>query len=483
MEWTGQLEKIGPYVFKIPASYKPGMRVPGIIFADDDLIKAAKKDQAMEQVANVAFLPGIVKASLAMPDIHWGYGFPIGGVAAFDVNSGVISPGGVGFDITCGVRLLRTNLGAEEVKDKLKPLMHELSRSVPKGVGSKGRIKLTKEKMAEVMQKGVLWAIEAGYGWEEDAENTEEGGFLEGGDPSKVSERAYQRGMGQLGTLGAGNHFLELQRVEEIFDSQVAETFGLYQGQFTVMIHCGSRGFGHQICTDYVKVMDRAVKKMGIELPDRQLACAPIDSQEGRDYYAAMVCAVNYARANRHAITHWVRESFESVFGKEARSLDLSLLYDVAHNVAKFEEHMVDGRKMKLCVHRKGATRAFGPNHPDVPKAYRQVGQPVIIPGDMRRSSYVLVGTEEAMKASFGSTCHGAGRVMSRTQAKKHIRGEELRRSLEAQGIVVKAGKLSLLAEEAPEAYKDVTTVVDVCEGAGLSHKVAKLKPIGVLKG
>lgn len=482
-EWKGQLERIGPYAFRIPQTYKKGMRVPGIIFADDELLEQARQGQAMEQVANVAFLPGIVRASLAMPDIHWGYGFPIGGVAAFDMSTGVISPGGVGFDITCGVRLLRTNLEADEVKDRLEPLMHELSRNVPKGVGSRGRVKLTREQMANVMKKGVVWAIKAGYGWEEDAEFTEEGGFLEGADPDKVSDRAYQRGLDQLGTLGAGNHFLEVQRVEEVYDEKIASVFGLFLGQLTVMIHCGSRGVGHQICSDYVKVMDRVTRRIGLELPDRQLACAPIDSPEGKDYYSAMACGANYARANRHMIAHWVRQSFEYIFGLGASKLGMTLLYDVAHNIAKFEEHVVDGKKTRLCIHRKGATRAFGPGHPDVPASYREVGQPVIIPGDMRRGSFVLTGTEQAMRESFGSTCHGAGRVMSRTQARKRIRGEDLRTSLEEQGIVVKAGKLSLLAEEAPEAYKDVSKVVDVCEGAGLSHKVARLRPLGVLKG
>jgi tRNA-splicing ligase RtcB len=481
--WAGELERIGPYAFRIPQTYKKGMRVPGIIFADDELLEQAKKDQAMEQVANVAFLPGIVKASYAMPDIHWGYGFPIGGVAAFDLSTGVISPGGVGFDITCGVRLLRTNLVADEVREKMQPLIHELSRNVPAGVGSRGKIRLSREKMTELLKKGVIWAIKEGYGWQEDAEFTEEGGFLEGADPVKVSDRAYQRGLDQLGTLGAGNHFLEVQRVEEIYDERIARAFGLYLGQLTVMIHCGSRGLGHQICSDYVKVMDRVARRIGLELPDRQLACAPIDSPEGKDYYGAMACAANFARANRHVIAHFVRQSFEFIFGKGASKLGMTLLYDVAHNIAKFEEHVVDGKRRRLCVHRKGATRAFGPGHPEIPAAYREIGQPVIIPGDMRRSSHVLVGTEQAMKESFGSTCHGAGRVMSRTQAKKKIRGEDLKRSLEEQGIVVKVGKLSLLAEEAPEAYKDVTRVVDVCEGAGLSHKVVRLKPLGVLKG
>lgn len=478
-----ELEKISPYCYRMPQTYKLGMRVPGIIFADDELMQQAERDKAIEQVANVAFLPGVVKASLAMPDIHWGYGFPIGGVAAMDVSTGVISPGGVGFDISCGVRLLRTNLGADEVKDKLVALMHELARNIPKGVGSRGKIKLNHEQMVKLMEQGVQWAVKAGYGWPEDAEFAEEGGRLPGADSTKVSEHAFKRGLEQPGTLGSGNHFIELQRVDEIFDETAARAFGLYQGQLTVMIHSGSRGVGHQICTDYVRVMDRVVRQLGIELPDRQLACAPIDSQEGRDYYAAMTCGANYAVVNRHCLAHWARQSFETIFGKSAEKLDLRLVYDISHNIAKFEEHLVNGKKTKLCVHRKGATRAFGPNHPATPAAYRQVGQPVIIPGDMERASYVLVGTDKAMTESFGSTCHGAGRVMSRSQARRTIRGDELKRGLEEQGIIVEAGKLSLLAEEAAAAYKDVSKVVEVCHGAGLSKKVARLKPLGVVKG
>jgi len=459
------------------------MRVPGIVFADESLIAQADRDRALEQVINVAFLPGIVKASLAMPDIHWGYGFPIGGVAAFDTEGGVISPGGVGYDINCGVRLLKTNLLAREVKPLVEPLLYELARNVPKGVGSHGLLRLSRGEMEKALTGGVKWAIGQGYGWKEDADFIEEGGVLAGADPNKVSERAFQRGKDQLGTLGAGNHFLEIQEVVEIFDERVARAFGLYPGQLVVMIHSGSRGFGHQICSDYIKVMEQVVKREGILLPDRQLCCAPLGSKEQKDYYAAMACAVNYAFINRHMMAHFTRVSFENVFKKSAESLGMDLLYDVAHNIAKFEEHQVNGEKKALCVHRKGATRAFGPGHPAIPQAYREIGQPVIIPGDMGRASFVLVGTDKAMTDSWGSTCHGAGRTMSRAQAKRTVRGERLKQELEEKGIRVVVGHLSLLAEEAPLAYKDVSKVVSVCDGAGISKKVARTRPLGVLKG
>jgi len=459
------------------------MRVPGIVFADESLIAQADRDRALEQVINVAFLPGIVKASLAMPDIHWGYGFPIGGVAAFDTEGGVISPGGVGYDINCGVRLLKTNLLAREVKPLVEPLLYELARNVPKGVGSHGLLRLSRGEMEKALTGGVKWAIGQGYGWKEDADFIEEGGVLAGADPNKVSERAFQRGKDQLGTLGAGNHFLEIQELVEIFDERVARAFGLYPGQLVVMIHSGSRGFGHQICSDYIKVMEQVVKREGITLPDRQLCCAPLGSKEQKDYYAAMACAVNYAFINRHMMAHFTRVSFENVFKKSAESLGMDLLYDVAHNIAKFEEHQVNGEKKALCVHRKGATRAFGPGHPAIPQAYREIGQPVIIPGDMGRASFVLVGTDKAMTDSWGSTCHGAGRTMSRAQAKRTVRGERLKQELEEKGIRVVVGHLSLLAEEAPLAYKDVSKVVSVCDGAGISKKVARTRPLGVLKG
>ncbi len=477
------LEKVSPYCFKIPETYREGMRVPGIIYVDEQLLKLAENDKALEQVINVAFLPGIVKASFAMPDIHWGYGFPIGGVAATNVKDGFISPGGVGFDISCGVRLLRTNLVACEVAPLLKELMHELSRNIPKGVGKHGKISLDRKEMVGLLSMGVKWVLEQGYAWKDDIVYVEEKGCLSEANPDKVSERAFERGHNQLGTLGSGNHFLEIQEVVEIYDKHVAEVFGLFKRQFVLMIHSGSRGFGHQICTDYIKVMDRVVKKLGLELPDRQLACAPISSPEGKDYYAAMACAANYAMANRQFLTYWARQSFEYIFKKSAEDLGMSLLYDVSHNLAKFENHVVEGEEMRLCVHRKGATRAFGPNLLPKDSPYYKIGQPVIIPGDMGRASYILIGTAESEDEAFSSTCHGAGRVMSRTQAKKTIRGDELKRELAEKGAVIEAGHVSLLAEEAPAAYKDVSKVVDVCEGAKLSKKVAKLRPLGVLKG
>lgn len=476
------LERLSDYKWEMPVDYKPGMRVPGTVFADDRLLEQASSDRALEQVANVAFLPGIVYRSLAMPDIHWGYGFPIGGVAAFG-EDGVVSPGGVGFDISCGVRLVRTNLEEEDVRPGLRELLSEMAANIPKGLGRRGTIKTPERLLRKVFTGGAGAVIGMGYGREEDLEHAEMSGVYPGADPDRVGPRAYERGRDQLGTLGSGNHFVEVQVVEDVFLPEVARLFGLVEGQVVVMIHSGSRGVGHQICTDYLQVMDRATRRMGLELPDRQLACAPLGSREADDYLAAMACACNYAVSNRQALMHWVRHSFERHFGASERKLGMDLLYDVSHNVARMETHQVEGRPVKLCVHRKGATASFPAGHPGLPEAYSGVGQPVIIPGDMGTHSYVLVGTETAMTESFGSTCHGAGRVMSRSKAKKTIRGGELRQRLEAQGILVMAEKDSLLAEEAPEAYKDVTRVVDVCEGAGLSNKVAMLRPMGVLKG
>ena len=478
-----QLRKISPYCFEIPETTRSGMRVPGLVFADDALMEKAQNDRALDQVINVSFLPGIIKASMAMPDIHWGYGFPIGGVAATDLDEGVISPGGVGFDISCGVRLLRTDLTAEETRPVLRDLLRELIHNVPKGVGSRGKIKANRRELSDLLTRGARWAVEKGYGWDEDIEFIEERGCLQGADPDKVSEKAFARGKDQAGTLGAGNHFLELQKVTEIYESRAASVLGLHQGQLVVMIHSGSRGLGHQVCTDYIKVMDQVIKKMGIVVPDRQLACAPLRSEEGKNYYKAMAAAANYALTNRQCLAHWVRVSFQNVFKKSAESLGMGLVYDISHNTAKFEEHQVNGEKKKVCVHRKGATRAFGPNHPDLPESYKEIGQPVIIPGDMGTCSYVLVGTEKAMESSFGSTCHGAGRVMSRSKARRMIRGDHLKKELEDRGILVQAGHMALLAEEAPQAYKDVSEVVGVCQGAGLSRKVAQLKPMVVIKG
>ncbi len=478
-----EIKKLSEYKYEIPAGSVSGMKVPGIVYVNNEFLQRAKNDKALEQVINVAFLPGVVKASYAMPDIHWGYGFPIGGVAATDASNGVVSPGGVGFDISCGVRLLRTNLNAAEVKDYLEKLFPALAGTIPRGVGKSGSIRLSNQDMKKVLSKGVEWAIENGYGWKEDIDYTENKGKMKSADPNMVSNKALERGRNQVGTLGAGNHFIEIQEITDVYDSEIAEKLMLFNGQLVVMIHSGSRGLGHQVCSDYIKILDRVVKKIGYNLPDRQLACAPIKSKEGSDYIAAMSCAVNYALANRQCLGHWVRLGFEKVFKKSSQSLGMSLLYDVSHNIARFEEHNINGEKKALCVHRKGATRSFGPGEADLPVDYRETGQPVIIPGDMGTHSFILAGTGGSMKEAFGSTCHGAGRVMSRTKAKKKIRGWELKKELEEEGISIYAGKMSLLAEEAPAAYKDVEKVVNICQGAGLSKKVARMRPLGVLKG
>ena len=483
-EWQGQLIRIDDYRWEIPENYKTGMRVPGLIFASKEMLESIREEQTPEEVANVAFLPGIVGHSLAMPDIHWGYGFPIGGVAAIDTKDGVVSPGGVGYDINCGVRLLRTSLSESEVRPRITQLINALFHSIPSGLGSEGKIKLSQKEMSQLMVDGARWAVKRGMGVEEDLDVTEEGGCISGADPNKTSDRAIKRGMPQAGTLGSGNHFLEIQMVKEIFDTRIANIMGIGDiGQVLVLIHTGSRGFGHQICTDHLRVMEQAVSKYGIKLPDRQLACAPIESKEGRDYLAAMACAANYAWVNRQCIAHWVRESFSQVFNESPEKLGMRQIYDVAHNIAKIEEHTIDGRKIRVCVHRKGATRAFPPGHKDIPQRYKEVGQPVLVPGDMGRCSFVAVGTEKAMSESFGSTCHGAGRVLSRGAAKRAIRGADVIRELESRGIVVKAGSVSALAEEASQAYKDVTEVIDVVHRAGISRKIAMAVPIGVIKG
>ncbi|MFC1988217.1 RtcB family protein [Chloroflexota bacterium] len=482
--WQGIVKKLDDYRWEIPTSYKEGMKVPGLIYTSEAMLNHIWEEKAAEQIANVAFLPGIVGHSMAMPDIHWGYGFPIGGVAGTRVRDGVVSPGGVGFDINCGVRLLRTNMTEEEVRPKIEQLVVELYDSVPSGVGSQGKLKVTEKELGEVIVKGSRWAMEKGFGDAEDIVVTEASGCIKGANPDKVSKKAKQRGIPQLGTLGSGNHFLEVAVVNEIFELGTAEVMGIQEiGQVVVLIHTGSRGFGHQVCTDYVALLGQAVRKYGINLPDRQLACAPVQSPEGQDYLAAMAGAANYAWTNRQCIAHWVRESFVKVSGKSRRELGLEQVYDVAHNIAKIEEHTVNGKKETLCVHRKGATRAFPAGHPDVPPVYRNIGQPVIIPGDMGRYSYVAVGTETAMKETFGSTCHGAGRVQSRSAAKRSLRGADVLRSLAARGITVKSGSMSGLAEEASTAYKDVSDVVDVTQKAGISLKVLKTVPIGVVKG
>jgi len=483
-KWSGPLEKIDEYRWRIPKSYKAGMRVDGLIYADEEMLEHILLEQTLDQVANVAHLPGIVGNSLAMPDIHWGYGFPIGGVAAMGIKDGVISPGGVGFDINCGVRIMRTNLTDKEVIPRIKELVDSLYNNVPSGLGSKGKIRLRPGEIDKVLIKGSRWAIENGYGMAEDLESTEENGEMAGADPSLVSSRAKERGVPQLGTLGSGNHFLEVAVVDHIFEADIAGVMGINQtGQVMLLVHCGSRGLGHQTADDYIKVMLSAMKKYGISVPDRQLACAPVDSAEGRDYLAAMKCAANYAWANRQCITHWVREAFCRVMDIQPADAGLELIYDVTHNIAKIEEHTVNGKKQRLCVHRKGATRAFPAGHPDIPQKYSGTGQPVLIPGDMGRFSYVLVGTEQAMAETFGSTCHGAGRMQSRAAAKRHLKGRDVLESLAARGIIVRTGSLSSLAEEAPQAYKDVTSVVNIAHNAGISKIIARTKPIGVIKG
>ncbi|MBI4234130.1 MAG: RtcB family protein [Chloroflexi bacterium] len=478
------LRKIDDYHWELPTTYKQGMRVPGLVYATQGMLQQIGQDQALEQVANVAFLPGIVKASLAMPDIHWGYGFAVGGVAATRASDGVISPGGVGFDINCGVRLLRTNLLEEDVRPVLEELVTALYYEVPSGVGSEGKIHLKEAEVDAVMTRGARWAVEHGYGVPEDLEVTEEGGAIRGADPSTVGKRPRERGADQLGTLGSGNHFLEVQAVDEIYQPALAEALGIERvSQVVVMFHCGSRGFGHQVCDDSLRVMDAAVKRYGIQLPDRQLACVPLDSPEGRDYLSAMRCAANFAWANRQCIAHWTREAFSRVLGKPWQALGMGQVYDVAHNIAKVEEHTVDGRKARVCVHRKGATRAFPAGHPELPARYREIGQPVLIPGDMGRYSFLCVAGPRAMEETFGTTCHGAGRTESRSAAKRLMKGQDIQRELAQRGIIVRARGWASLAEEASIAYKDVADVVEVCQQAGLSIKAARMRPLGVIKG
>jgi tRNA-splicing ligase RtcB len=477
-----KLRQIDEYRWEIPREGK--MRTRGLIFASKEMLPVIQEDQSLQQVANVATLPGIVGPSLAMPDIHWGYGFAIGGVAAFDLEEGIVSPGGVGYDINCGVRLLRTKLPREQVVCCIEDLVNALFNNIPSGVGSRRKdLKLTGSTLKKVLKDGARWAVKEGFGEASDLEHIEAKGRIEGADPDLVSQFALDRGKDQVGTLGSGNHFVEVGYVLEIYDQALAAKLGLSQDQVTVIVHTGSRGLGHQVCEDYIKVMLKASAKYGIELPDRQLCCAPLTSPEGKQYLAAMAGAANFAFANRQMITHWVRESFEQVFQMGPRDLGLELVYDVAHNIAKLETHVVEGKSRKLCIHRKGATRAFPPRHPEVPEAYRETGQPVLIPGDMGRYSFVLVGTEKALTETFGSTCHGAGRRMSRHQAKKVARGRFIVKELAEKGIVVRGAGRATIDEEISEAYKDVESVVDVVHGAGIAKKVAKLKPLGVIKG
>lgn len=478
-----QLKKVSNTKYVIDVGVVPNMNVPGIIYASEKMISKILMDKSPIQVANVATLPGILKASMAMPDIHWGYGFPIGGVAAFDVDKGVISPGGVGYDINCGVRLLRTNFKKEEIQNKVEELLNKLFSNIPSGVGSSGKLRLTFNDLDNVMIKGVKWAVENGYGRPEDIETIEENGCMKGADPHVVSSRAKERGVPQLGTLGAGNHFLEIQVVEEVYNEQIAKILGLFKGQITVLIHTGSRGLGHQVASDYIEVMLNAARKYGISLIDKQLAAAPFTSPEAKRYFSAMIGAANYAWVNRQLITHWTRESFKDVLKKPDREMGLEIIYDVAHNIAKVEEHIVDGKKVKVVVHRKGATRAFPPNHNEIPAKYKSIGQPVLVPGDMGRYSFVLVGTNKAMSETFGSTCHGAGRVMSRSQALREEQANAIVDSLNKKGIKIRAESKKTIVEESPEAYKDVQDVVDVLQEEGISTKIAKLRPIAVMKG
>jgi tRNA-splicing ligase RtcB (3'-phosphate/5'-hydroxy nucleic acid ligase) len=482
---TAEPRRVEPYVWEVPVGYVDGMRVPGVVFASDELFAKAMEDRAVEQVANVATLPGIVGASYAMPDIHWGYGFPIGGVAATDVAAGgVVSPGGVGFDIGCGVRLLRSDLDWEaDVKGRIGELVHALARRIPRGTGGAGLLPLDRAGVERVLVEGVRHPLGRGVGVEEDAAACEDGGTLDGADPAEVSDRAYQRGAPQLGSLGGGNHFLEVQVVDQVREPRAAAAMGLRPGQVCVMLHSGSRGVGHQTCTDHLKVIDRLAAELGIRVPDRQLACVPVERPEARAYLGAMRAAANFAMANRHVLADGVRHAFAEVLGRPVAALGMDLVYDVSHNLAKLEEHEVDGGRRTLCVHRKGATRALGPGHPELPERYRDVGQPVINPGSMGTFSYVLAGHERSEARSFASTCHGAGRAMSRTRAKKLMSGPDLRRKLEADGVVLAAANWKLLSEEAPYAYKDATAVVETCERAGLSRVVARLRPAGVLKG
>jgi tRNA-splicing ligase RtcB len=483
-DWRSVLERRSDVVWVIPRSAREGMRTQGRVYASEEMMGHIIHDNALDQVANVATLPGIEGDSLAMPDIHFGYGFPIGGVAATREEDGVVSPGGVGYDINCGVRLLRTDLDAEELKPRVRELVDTMFVNVPSGLGSKGKLRLDDRALEEVMVEGASWAVREGFGWADDLDHMEEGGAMPGAAPEHVSEKARKRGRPQLGTLGAGNHFLEVQRVDRIYEPDVAAAFGIQrEGQVTVMIHTGSRGFGHQICSDHLRVMEEAVRRYEIKLPDRQLACVPIGSPEGEGYLGGMAAAANYAWTNRQMIMHWVRESFSKVLGDPPEDLGMELVYDVAHNIAKREEHLVDGKQTRLLVHRKGATRAFPAGRPEVPADYADVGQPVIIPGDMGSASYLLVGTQRALEETWGSTCHGAGRRMSRTKSVKTFRAERIIKELGKRGIYVRGESMKVLAEEAPDAYKDVDEVVEVTHASGISRKVARLVPMGVMKG
>lgn len=478
-----KLEKIDLWRWRIPSEQMQGMRVPGVLYCDERMLDTVIKDGVLRQVVNAAYLPGIVRASMAMPDIHLGYGLPIGGVVATDIEAGgVITPGGVGYDINCGVRLIRTDIRSKEIATGIGSLADALFSAVPSGVGSTGKIRAGGKQLKEIMKNGAKWAVENGYGKETDLENCEERGAIEKADPSKVSDRAFKRGSSQQGTLGSGNHFLEVQEVDEIYDSIAARAFGVEKGRLTIMIHTGSRALGHQVCSDYAAHMVKIAGKYGIKVPDRQLSCAPVKSSDGEDYLGAMRSAANYAWANRQIITHFVQKVFERSFGESAASLGMALVYDVAHNIAKIERHDIDGKEKTLCVHRKGATRALPPGSPELPLKYRPFGQPVIIPGDMGRYSYLLAGSPGGAE-TFYSTCHGAGRLMSRSAAVNATRGRSISEELAAKGISVRWKGRDTLREEAPDAYKDVEEVVNIVEKAGISRKIARMKPLAVIKG
>lgn len=477
------LKRISDYEWEIPQSYREDMRVPVRLFATRRILEEVMKDKSLEQAVNAATLPGLVGHVIVMPDMHQGYGFPIGGVAATRFPQGVISPGGIGYDINCGVRLLASHIPAEAAQPWLDDLATALNQHCPSGVGEGGVVRASESELLAVCREGSRWALKKGFASEADLRRTEESGRVEGADPDKVSVRARQRGRPQLGSLGAGNHFLEIDRVEQVFEPEAASVMGLEEGMLAVQIHCGSRGFGHQICTDYVEEFQAAVKRYGIHLVDRELVCAPLNSPEGQSYLAAMRCAANYAFANRQILAHSARRAFEQVLAGKVKDWQLHQVYDICHNMGKIETHIIDGERMKVCVHRKGATRAFGPGSPELPDEYKPIGQPVLVPGSMGTASWVLAGTEASMQLSFGSTCHGSGRLMSRHEAKRNVRGDKLRQELESKGIHIRAGSMSGLAEEAPQAYKDVDQVVQAVVGGGLARKVARLVPLAVIKG
>ncbi|OGN94817.1 MAG: RNA-splicing ligase RtcB [Chloroflexi bacterium RBG_13_50_21] len=477
------LKRISDYEWEIPQRFRDDMRVPVRLFASRRMLEEAMKDKSLEQAVNSATLPGLVGHVIVMPDMHQGYGFPIGGVAATRLPDGVISPGGIGYDINCGVRLLGSQISLDVARPHLDALATALNQHCPSGVGGKGAVNTTDAELDEVCRQGARWAFKQGFATESDLRRTEESGCVDGADPGKVSKRARERGRPQLGSLGAGNHFIEIDLVEQVFDAPAASIMGLEQGYLAVQIHCGSRGFGHQICTDYVEEFQGAVRRFGIHLVDRELVCAPLDSPEGQSYLAAMSCAANYAFTNRQILAHRARKAFEQVLAGKVKDWHLYQVYDICHNMGKIETHLIDGERMKVCVHRKGATRAFGPGAPELPAEYKSIGQPVLVPGSMGTASWVLAGTEASMTLSFGSTCHGAGRTMSRHEARRNVRGDKLRQDLEAEGIHIRAGSIAGLAEEAPQAYKDVDQVVEVVVGGGIARKVARLHPLAVIKG